>query len=355
MKGLILSGGRGTRLRPITYSIQKQLIPVANKPVLFYCIEDLINAGIDHIGIVVGPNKELVMETVRSVEWDADIEFIYQDRPGGLAHAVLVSKEFLGDDRFIMYLGDNLLKEGIKDFVDDFKKDKNVEASLLLTTVKDPERYGIALVDEQKKVIVKLLEKPKQPPSNLSIVGIYGLTPTIFTAIEHIKPSWRGELEITDALQWLIENGYAVKYKMVKGWWKDTGKPEDIIDANRLILDTIEEDIKGEIEETCTIKGRVKIGENTVIKGNTIIRGPVLIGKNCYIENSYIGPYTTLGDNTRVINTEIEESVIMEGTTLEDVGRITDSLIGKSAILRKTKSLPKSHKLVIGDFSVIEL
>ena len=354
MKGLILSGGRGTRLRPLTYSLQKQLIPVANKPILFYCIEDLIEAGIKEIGIVVGPNKESVMETVRSVDWDADIEFIFQEYPGGLAHAVKISRDFLNEDKFIMYLGDNMLKSGIKEFVRDFEK-SNVEASLLLTEVKDPERYGIALVDEQKKVIVKLVEKPKKPISNLSIVGIYGLSPKIFEAIDNIKPSWRGELEITDALQWLIDNGYTVKYKMVEGWWKDTGKPEDIIEANRLVLETLKDESKGKVEASCTIRGRVRIGEGTEIKGETVIKGPVVIGKNCYIEDSYIGPYTTLGDNTKVIRTEVEDSVIMESTVLEDVGRITDSLIGKGVRIQKTKSLPKSHKLVIGDFSVVEI
>ena len=276
MKGLILSGGHGTRLRPITYSQQKQLIPVANKPILFYCIEDLINAGIHDIAIIVGPNKEQVMDTVQAAEWNAKISFIFQDAPRGLAHAVKISHDFIGNDNFIMYLGDNLLKGGSVDFIKDFT-DSQVDASLLLTEVEDPRQYGVALVDEQKKIIVKLVEKPKNPPSNLSIVGIYGLTPRIFEAIDNIKPSWRGELEITDALHWLIENGYKVRYGMVQGWWKDTGRTEDILHANRLILDTIENKNNGLVEST-TITGRVNIGKNTIIREGPPLKARLLSG-----------------------------------------------------------------------------
>lgn len=353
MKGLILSGGHGTRLRPITYSQQKQLIPVANKPILFYCIEDLINAGIHEIAIIVGPNKEQVMETVRTVEWDAKIEFIIQDAPRGLAHAVKISRDFLGDDNFIMYLGDNLLKGGSVDFIRDFS-DSKVDASLLLTEVEDPRQYGVALVDEQKKIIVKLVEKPKNPPSNLSIVGIYGLTSRIFEAIDKIKPSWRGELEITDALHWLIENGYKVRYGMVQGWWKDTGKTEDILDANRLILDTIENENYG-VVESATITGMVKIGKNTMIRKGSTIEGPVIIGNDCIISASTIGPYTSIGDLTEINDTTIRNSIVMEAARIERIGQITDSLIGKNVILKKDDTSDERKTFVLGDSSQVML
>ncbi len=353
MKGLILSGGHGVRLRPLTYSQQKQLIPVANKPILFYCIEDLINAGIHDIGIIVGPNKEQVMETVRKVEWDARIEFIFQDAPRGLAHAVKISQDFVGSDNFIMYLGDNLLKGGSVDFVRDFTEAK-VDASLLLTEVEDPTQYGVALVDEQKKVIVKLVEKPKNPPSNLSIVGIYGLTPLIFTAIDHISPSWRGELEITDALHWLIENGYKVRYDMVRGWWKDTGKTEDILDANRLILDTIVEKNLGTIESG-TLRGRVSIGKNTVIRGDPVIEGPAIIGDDCTISASRIGPYTSIGNGSTLTSADIENSIVLDGATLENVDRISESLIGKNVTIRRNDARTGGKKFVLGDSSQVML
>jgi glucose-1-phosphate thymidylyltransferase len=353
MKGLILSGGHGVRLRPLTYSQQKQLIPVANKPILFYCIEDLINAGIHDIGIIVGPNKEQVMETVRKVEWDARIEFIFQDAPRGLAHAVKISQDFIQSDNFIMYLGDNLLKGGSVDFVRDFAA-ANVDASLLLTEVEDPTQYGVALVDEQKKIIVKLVEKPKNPPSNLSIVGIYGLTSRIFEAIDNIRPSWRGELEITDALHWLIQNGYKVRYDMVRGWWKDTGKTEDILDANRLILDTIAEKNLGTLESG-TINGRVNIGKNTVIRGNTVIKGPAIIGDDCTISASHIGPYTSIGNGSTLLSTEIEDSIVLEGATLDNVDHISESLIGKNVTIRKNDSRPGGMKFVLGDSSQVML
>jgi glucose-1-phosphate thymidylyltransferase len=351
MKGLILSGGHGVRLRPITYSQQKQLIPVVNKPILFYCIEDLINAGIKDIGIIVGPNREQVMESVRSVDWDARIEFIYQDRPGGLAHAVKTAREYLGNDRFIMYLGDNLLKGGSKRFIDEFR-DSSVEASLLLTEVDNPEQYGLALVDEQKKIITKLLEKPKNPPTNLSIVGIYGMTPKIFEAIDSIKPSWRNELEITDALQWLIENGRTVKYGRVEGWWKDTGRPEDLLDANRLILEDIKSINEGTVENS-SVKGKVVIGKGSVVKDSSVIMGPAIIGENCVISGAYIGPHTSIGNKCRVERTEVENSIVMENTRISDSGRIVDSLIGKDIEIKKEDALPKGRRFVLGDGSQV--
>ena len=353
MKGLVLSGGHGVRLRPLTYSQQKQLIPVANKPILFYCIEDLVDAGIRSIGIIVGPNREQVIETVQSVQWDAEIEFIEQDAPRGLAHAVKIAEPFLGREKFIMYLGDNLLKGGSAYFTRDFAA-SDLDASLLLTRVEDPTQYGVALVDEQKKVITKLVEKPKVPESNLSIVGIYGLTPRIFEAIENIKPSWRGELEITDALHWLIGQGCSVGYRLVEGWWKDTGKVEDILDANRLILDSVRPECLGTVENA-TVKGRVAIGEGSVIASGSVVKGPAIVGRGCRIEGSYIGPYTAVGDGVRIVNSEIEDSIVMESSSIANAGRIAESLIGKGVSIEKGNGLPSAQRFVLGDSSQVML
>jgi len=353
MKGLILSGGHGTRLRPITYSQQKQLIPVANKPILFYAIEDLIEAGIHEIGIIVGPNKDQVMEMVKSRDWDAEIDFIYQDEPKGLAHAVKISHDFLSGEKFIMYLGDNLLKGGIANFARGFLE-SHLDASLLLTEVENPEQYGVALIDEQKKVIVKLIEKPKSPSTNLSIVGIYGLTPVIFEAINNITLSWRNELEITDALHWLIKNNYNVGYDLVNGWWKDTGKPEDILDANHLILDCLKAENKGKIEN-CILKGRIRIDNNTIIKDNSVVKGPAIIGKDCIISNAYIGPFTSIGDGCLIINTEIEDSIVMDGAKIINGGKIVESLIGKDVSIEKDDNHPSGRKFVIGDSSRLRI
>jgi glucose-1-phosphate thymidylyltransferase len=353
MKGLILSGGHGTRLRPITFSQQKQLIPVANKPILFYCIEDLINAGIKTIGIVVGPNKEQVMDAVRSVDWGADIEFISQDYPRGLAHAVKVSKDFLGDDKFVMYLGDNLLKGGSRGFINDFARSA-AAASLLITKVDNPQDYGQALIDEREKIIVKLVEKPRETLSNLTLVGVYGLTPVIFEAINNIKPSWRNQLEITDALQWLVENGHTVEYRMVEGWWKDTGRPEDILDANHLVLDELKPENKGKIENSA-IKGRVSIGEGSVVKDNSAIEGPAIIGEKCTISNVCINPYTSIGNSCQITGTEIGNSIVMEGAKITNAGKIVESLIGKNVIIEKSDILPRGGRFILGDSSKVKI
>ena len=353
MKGLILSGGFGTRLRPLTFSQQKQLIPVANKPILFYCIEDLINAGIKTIGIVVGPNKEQVMDAVRSVDWGADIEFIHQNYPGGLAHAAKVSKDFLGDDKFIMYLGDNLLKGGSRGFINDFAR-SSAAASLLITKVGNPQDYGQALIDEREKIIIKLVEKPKGILSNLTLVGIYGLTSVIFEAIDNIKPSWRNQLEITDALQWLVENGHTVEYRMVEGWWKDTGRPEDILDANHLVLDELTPENRGKVE-TSVIKGRVSIGKGSVVKDNSVVEGPAIIGEKCTISNARIGPYTSIGNSCQITGTEIGNSIVMEGTKIANAGKIVESLIGKNVIIEKSDSLPKGGRFILGDSSRVKI
>jgi len=352
MRGLVLSGGHGTRLRPITYSYQKQLIPVANKPILFYAIEDIIEAGIHEIGIVVGPNKEQVMDTVLSREWDATIEFIEQDAPRGIAHAVKISQGFLKDEPFVVYLGDNILREGITRHVDEFLS-LGVDASILLSHVSNPQQFGVAQLDEQGKVM-RLIEKPKHPPSDLALVGIYLFRPVIFDAVHSITPSWRNELEITDAIQWLIDHGYSVKASIVDGWWKDTGKSEDILEANTLVLDDIHTDIRGTVEDAI-IRGRVVVGEGTVLRGGSVVKGPAIIGKGCTISNAYIGPYTSIGDGCEIVGTEVEGSVVMEGARILDVERVVDSLIGRDALVERGNSLPKGHSFKIGDNSIVRI
>ncbi len=351
MKALILSGGHGTRLRPLTYSQQKQLIPVANKPVLFYAIEDVVEAGIRDIGIIVGPNKEQVVETVSSVEWDAEIEFIYQGEPRGLAHAILVAEDFLDDEEFVMYLGDNILKDGIVDHAEKFKK-LNPDSLILLTEVENPQQFGVAELDENGR-IKKLVEKPRIPPSSYALVGIYFFKQVIIEACKSIKPSWRNELEITDAIQWLIDNGYNVEASIVKGWWKDTGKPEDILEANRLVLDGIQPEGKGKVENSRVI-GRVVIEEGALIK-DSIVKGPCIIGRNCRIVNSYIGPYTSVGNGCEIEGTEVEDSVIMDGSKIVNAGRVIESLIGRNVRIQECCFKPRGHRFVVGDNSDIVL
>ena len=352
MRALILSGGYGTRLRPLTYSQQKQLIPVANKPVLFYAIEDVIDAGIHEIGIIGGPNIDQVKEMVLSTEWDAEIDFIYQGEPRGLAHAILVAREFLGDDDFVMYLGDNILREGIVRHRKHFEEN-DYDASILLQEVPNPRQFGVAELSEDGRTIKRLVEKPKDPPSNLALVGIYFFKPVIHEAVRNIKPSWRNELEITDAIQWLIDHGYRVGWTKVTGWWKDTGKPEDLLDANRLILDDLKSDVK--VETKARIHGRVVIGEESEIDENTVIKGPVIIGRNVRIRNSYIGPYTSIGDNVIIENTEIEDSIILADSEIRNAGRIVESVIGRRVKIIKGNSHPLGRKLVVGDNSHIIL
>lgn len=352
MKGLILSGGFGTRLRPLTYSQQKQLIPVANKPILFYVIEDLIEAGIKDIGIVIGPNRDQVIKAVNSVSWNANIDFIEQETPSGIAHAIKVSSDFLSNDPFIMYLGDNILKEGVVDHVKNFQF-SDCEGSILLTKVDNPETFGIAILNKDEEV-VKLVEKPSNSPSNLAVIGVYMFKSKILEAVNNIVPSKRGLLEITDAVQWLIDNGYKVKSSIVNHWWKDTGKPEDILHVNRLILDDIESDNHRKAIKT-KVKGRVRVGEKTMINGDSIVKGPAIIGKNCKIIDSYIGPYTSIGDNCEIISTEIEDSVVFDGVSIKNGGRIIDSLIGRDVKIYRKDDLPRGKRFVIGDNSEVSI
>ncbi len=358
MKGLILSGGHGTRLRPITHTKQKQLIPIANKPILFYVIEDLVKAGITDIGIITGPNNMQIVDTVGDgSRWNSRITYIEQESPLGLAHAVKTAKDFLKDEDFIMYLGDNLLNDNISEFAINFQNSE-ADASILLTPVKDPCNFGVAKLNKKGEVI-QLIEKPKKPESNLAVVGVYAFRKSIFKAIEHIKPSARGELEITDAIQWLLEHSHKVKSDLVEGWWKDTGKADSLLEANHLILDSkIETLNKGKTEEGAIISGRVNIGEGTVIKKGACIRGPVVIGQNCFIGNNvFIGPFSSLGNNVEVMKGEIEYSILLANTKINTNHKIVDSLIGENCTIVSEGTVPmnRGNKLVIGDNSNIKL
>ncbi len=353
MKGLILSGGFGTRLRPLTYTSAKQLIPVANEPIIFYGINALVNAGIKELGIVVGDTAQEVSQVVGNGDrWDISITYIPQEAPLGLAHAIKISKPFLLDEPFVMYLGDNILKEGIKDFVEQFQK-AQPHALILLTEVPNPQDFGVAVIDDAGSV-KKLIEKPKEPPSNLALVGVYLFSKDIFAAIDHIKPSWRDELEITDAIQWLLNNNYKVESHMVKGWWKDTGKPDDIIEANRLVLEGIETHNRATCNDS-SINGRIQAEQGTIIE-KSIVRGPAVIGKNTKIAHSYIGPFSSIGDNVTIENSEIECSVIMEGSIIKNVTRKIDrSIVGKNVAINVMTHSPRKHKFILGDQSYLEI
>ncbi len=351
MKGLILSGGKGTRLRPLTFTQAKQLVPVANKPVLFYGIEALKEAGIEDIGIVVGDTKDEIKEAAGDgSRWGLRITYIEQEAPLGLAHAVKISEGFLGNEPFVMYLGDNILKSGIKSLVEKFKE-KKPNSLILLTEVPDPRLFGVAELKNGK--VLRLVEKPKKPMSNLALVGVYMFDSHVFEAINAIKPSWRNELEITDAIQYLVDKGYEVHPHLVSGWWKDTGKIEDILEANRLILETIVGKIQGKVDEASRINGQVIIEEGVVVK-NSIIRGPAIIGAETEISNSYIGPSTAIQERCKIIQTEIEHSIVLEGSEIRDVGsRIDESLIGRDVKIYKCPPKPSVYRLIVGDKSEI--
>ena len=352
MKGLILSGGKGTRLRPITHYLSKQLIPVANKPVLFYSLEAMQEAGIKDVGIVIGDTWREIKEIVQDgKKWNLNVTYIHQEAPLGLAHAVMISEDFIGKEPFVMYLGDNILKEGIKRFVKEFEE-KLPDAQIFVSEASNPQDFGVVIIKEGK--IVRLVEKPKKPKSNLALVGVYIFNHHIFEAVKNLKPSWRGEYEITDAINWLLNNKYKVNYLKVKGWWKDTGKPEDLIEANRIILEDLIEEIKGKVKNSKII-GKVNIGENTIVE-NSHLRGPVIIGKNCLIKDSYIGPFTSINDGCEIIKAEIEDSIIMKGSKIIEIeGRIEESIIGKEVIIKRNNLKRKVIKFVIGDHSIINL
>ncbi|MFH0948413.1 MAG: glucose-1-phosphate thymidylyltransferase [Elusimicrobiota bacterium] len=351
MKALVLSGGKGTRLRPITHTSAKQLVPVANKPILFYGLEAIADSGIKDVGIIVGETKNEIMAAVGDgKKFGIKVTYIPQEAPLGLAHAVKIARDFLKDDEFVMYLGDNLIRDGIKSFVDEFRK-KKPNSQILLAKVPNPQQFGVAELKDGK--VVQLVEKPKQPKSDLALVGVYMFDKNIFEAVNKIKPSLRGELEITDAIQYLVEKKFTVIPHIINGWWKDTGKLEDMLEANRIILDTLKKENLG-IVENSEIEGKVVIQKNAEIKNSTV-RGPVIIGENCKIYNSYIGPFTSIYFNTVVENSEIEHSIILENSKIKDVKRIEDSLIGQNVEILKSEKKPHAYRIMVGDSSRVEV
>lgn len=357
MKGVLLSGGKGTRLRPITHTGPKQLVPVANKPVLQYAIEDLKEAGITEIGIILGnKGREEVQEFLGDgSDFGVDITYIVQGNPLGLAHAVGCAKDFVGDDDFVVFLGDNILKQGINDLVRSYRRG-DYEAGIALQEVENPHQFGIADVGPDGTVH-RLVEKPDNPPSNLALIGIYAFSPKIFDTIEDIEPSWRGELEITDAIQALLDSGESIDSHVVEGWWKDTGKPEDILEANRLVLEQNPGSTKGTIEGGAETDGHINLHETATIREGAVVRGPVSIAAGTTIEpDTYVGPYTSIGPNSTVENAHIENSVIIGESDVTTNGKIVDSLIGKGAnIERADDLLPEGRRLVVGENSKLKL
>ncbi|HKT82955.1 MAG TPA: glucose-1-phosphate thymidylyltransferase [Solirubrobacterales bacterium] len=355
LKGLILSGGAGTRLRPITHTSAKQLVPVANKPVLFYGIEALVDAGVTEIGIIIAPETG---DEIREAAGDgsafgAEITYIVQDKPAGLAHAVLTAEEFIGGSPFVMYLGDNLLADGLRGLVSTFREE-GPDALILLTPVEDPQSYGVAELDGEGG-IVRLIEKPKDPPSNLALVGVYLFAPPIFDAARALAPSWRGELEITEAIQSLIEQGRAVRSEVVSGWWKDTGQLADMLEANRLVLEEIETEIGGAVDEASRVEGRVVVAPGAEVR-NSVVRGPAVIGPGARIEDAYIGPYSSIGEDVCVRRSEVEHSIILAGSVVEDLGtRLEASLLGREVKLTRSEGMPKTLRMLVGDKSEIKI
>jgi glucose-1-phosphate thymidylyltransferase len=352
LKGLILSGGRGTRLRPITFTSAKQLVPVANTPVLFYGIEAMAAAGIEDIGIIIAPETG---DEIREVTGDGSrfgvrIEYIVQSEPAGLAHAVLTAEPFLGRDPFVMYLGDNLLQGGISELVQTFTASAP-DALILLTPVPDPQNYGVAELGPDGAV-ARLVEKPPEPASDLALVGVYMFTPLIHVAARAIAPSGRGELEITDAIQWIVDHGHRVESHIVRGWWKDTGRLDDMLEANRLILDTIERRIDGELRDA-QVDGRVVVEAGALLE-NATVRGPAIIGAGAVVRDAYIGPYTAVGPRCVIEGAEVEHSIMLEGAAVRGLdGRMESSLLGRDVQISRGRTQPRAYRFMVGDQSEI--
>jgi glucose-1-phosphate thymidylyltransferase len=351
MKGLILSGGRGTRLRPLTYTSAKQLVPVANKPVLFYGIEALAAAGIRDIGIVVGDTQAEIRAAVGDgSRWGVRVTYLEQDAPRGLAHAVLISEAFIGRDPFVMYLGDNLLNKGIVPFVEEFRRTAPA-AQILLAHVPDPHMFGVAELENGR--VLRLVEKPREPRSDLALVGVYMFGPAVFDSVKRIAPSFRNELEITDAIQDLIDRGLTVRPHIVDGWWKDTGKLEDMLEANRLILDMLERRIEGAVDAESRIEGKVVLEPGAVVE-RSVVRGPVIIGTRTRIIHAYVGPFTAIMNDARIEDSEIEHSIVLEGSVLVNLGnRVEDSLIGKNVRIYREPVKPSAYRFMLGDNSEV--
>ncbi|HWJ60777.1 MAG TPA: glucose-1-phosphate thymidylyltransferase [Acidimicrobiales bacterium] len=367
MKGLILAGGKGTRLRPITHTSAKQLVPVANKPILFYAVEAVAAAGIDDIAIIVGDTAEAVQAACGDgSRWGVHLTYLPQEQPLGLAHCVRIAREFLGDDDFVMYLGDNLLEQDLAGFAERFTEaghranapsfhDDHTAPSawLLLAEVPDPHQFGVAELGPDGR-IVRLVEKPADPPSDLAMVGASFFTPAIHEAVAAIEPSARGELEIVDAIQWLIDHGQVVRHDVLTGWWLDTGKKDSVLDANRRVLETLDTRVEGTVDDASSVDGRVVIEAGATVTNSTI-RGPVAIGAGAAITNSYVGPFTSIGERVRVIDSEVEGSVLLEDASLRGVPRLIDSLLGRDAEVTRSDRAPRANRLLVGDHSTVEL
>jgi len=355
IKGLVLSGGKGTRLRPLTHTAAKQLVPVGNRPILFHVLDNLKNAGVEDVGIVISPETgNAVREAVGDGRaWGMNLEFVTQSEPLGLAHAVKIARCFLGNDSFVMYLGDNLIGSGIRKYLERFVS-SGAEASILLKDVDNPSNFGIAEVDDDQRVI-RLVEKPKDPKSSLALVGIYFFTEQIHQAITTIAPSWRGELEITDAIQALLDSGGKVLSDVVQAWWLDTGKKDDLLTANTVVLDEwVKRRIDGEVDAQSHITGRVQLGAGSRVRNSTV-RGPVVIGENVLVENSFIGPFTSIGNGCRIVSSVLEHCVLLENARIEHVDRLEDSLVGKNSVVLRDHKIHQAYRLMIGDDSEVLL
>jgi len=368
VKGLILAGGAGTRLRPITHTSAKQLVPIANKPILFYGIEDMVEAGIKEIGIIVGSTRDEVIAAVGDgSRWGVDITYIPQDAPLGLAHCVLIARDFLGDDDFVMYLGDNMLQQGLAGFTDRFELARTDAARLrlgddgspvpaaqiLLAKVDDPRQFGVAELAEDGEVL-RLVEKPDDPPSDLALVGVYLFDHHVHDAVAAIEPSSRGELEITDAIQWLIDHGHRVNHEVLDGWWIDTGKKDPLLECNRLVLETLRLRVEGSVDAASSIEGRVIIEAGAEIVNSRVL-GPAIIGSGTRIENSYVGPFSSVASDCVIVDSELEHSVVLSRSRIIDVPRLTDSLIGREVELTRSTRRPRALRLMLGDHSTVEL
>ena len=356
MKGLILSGGKGTRLRPLTYTSAKQLVPVANKPVLFFGIESIVEAGITEIGIIVGDTQDEIEEAVGDgSQFGAQVTYIPQDAPRGLAHAVLIAEEFMAGEEFVMYLGDNLIAGGIKSLVEEYRElqAEGCSAQILLAEVPNPEQFGVAELSADGKKIKQLVEKPAAPRSNLALVGVYMFDRNIFDSVKNIQPSARGELEITDAIQDLIDRGLGVHPHKVRGWWKDTGKLEDMLEANRIVLEKLDLQRGGEVGEGSTIEGRVMMGEGVELI-DSLVRGPAILGAGTKLKNAFVGPYTSIGEGCVLESCEIENSIMLSGSEIRDISlRIDGSLVGRNVKIKKTDFKPKAYRFMLGDNSEV--
>jgi glucose-1-phosphate thymidylyltransferase len=369
VKGLILAGGTGSRLRPITHTSAKQLVPIANKPIIFYGIEAMAEAGIKQIGIVVGgTGADDIMETVGDgIRWGIEITYISQAAPLGLAHCVLIARDFLGDDDFVMYLGDNMLQQGLVELTEGFEATRALTATprlgeegtiapaaqILLAEVADPTQFGVAALGPDGEV-VRLVEKPKDPPSNLALAGVYLFDRRVHEAVASIEPSGRGELEITDAIQWLIDNGHRVTHEVLEGWWIDTGKKDPLLECNRVVLETLAPRVEGTVDAGSAIEGRVVVESGAAIVNSRVL-GPAIIGAGTRIENSYVGPFSSVAEDCHIVDSELEHSVVLPRCRIVDVPRLTDSLIGRDTEVTRSPRRPRALRLMLGDHSVVEL